>query len=73
MKTILDNLVSIEEAAEKLGVTPKTIRNWRHQGLYRERFVKFGGRLRIDMGEFEKDAQRQKEAARDQSRRLGLA
>ena len=68
----LENLVPISDAPGKVHIAEKTLRNWRCQGLYPQIFVKLGGKVFVDISEIEKIIQGQKDAALDQSRRLGL-
>jgi len=70
--SLLENLVHISDAPGKIRIAEKTLRNWRCQGLYPQIFVKLGGKVFVDIGEIEKIIQGQKEAAVEQSRRLGL-
>jgi len=70
--TMIKDLIPIARAPEKIPIAEKTLRNWRCQGIYPQIFVKLGGKVFVDLSEFEKIIQRQKEAALDQSRRLGL-
>ncbi|WP_419656045.1 hypothetical protein [Desulfosarcina variabilis] len=70
--SILENLIHISDAPKAIHIAEKTLRNWRSQGLYPQIFVKLGGKVFIDIGEIEKILQDQKDAALDQSRRLGL-
>ena len=66
------DLIPIKDAPNVIPFAEKTLRNWRSQGLYPEIFVKFGGKVLVDLAEVERIIERQKDAARDQSRRLGL-
>lgn len=70
--SLLENLVHISDAPGKIHIAEKTLRNWRCQGLYPQIFVKLGGKVFVDIGEIEKIIQVQKDAALEQSRRLGL-
>jgi hypothetical protein len=70
--TTIKDLIPIARAPEKIPIAEKTLRNWRCQGIYPQIFVKLCGKVFIDLGELKKFIYRQKEAARDRSRRLGL-
>ena len=72
MKTVFDDLIPIGKAPEKIPIAVKTLRNWRSQGLYPQIFVKIGGKVFVDLGEFEMIIQKEKKATRDQVRRLRL-
>ena len=69
---IFENIIPIAKAPEKLSIAEKTLRNWRSQGLYPQIFVKLGGKVFIDLGEFAKIIQAQKEKAIARAKRLGL-
>ena len=58
-----ENLVPIPEASEKTLIAEKTLRNWRCQGRYPQLFVKIGGKVFIDLGEFKNIVQEQKKKA----------
>ena len=70
--SVLENLVPISDAPEKVHIAEKTLRNWRCQGFYPQIFVKLGGKVFVDISEIEQIIKRQKKVARDQLRRLGL-
>ena len=69
--SILDALMSIPEASKKVHIAEKTLRNWRSIGIYPQIFVKLGGRVFVDIREIERLLEVQKQAARDQLRRIG--
>jgi hypothetical protein len=72
MMSTFENLIPISSAPEKVHIAEKTLRNWRCQGIYPQIFVKLGGKVFVDISEFEKIIQRQKDEAVEKSRRLGL-
>jgi hypothetical protein len=71
-ENILENIIPIAKAPEKLSIAEKTLRNWRSQGLYPQIFVKIGGKVFIDLGEFANIIVSQKEKSNVKARRLGL-
>jgi len=71
-KDILKNLVPISEAPNRVSIAEKTLRNWRAKGMYPCLFIKLGGKVFVDLGEFEKIIEFQKKNALEQARRLGL-
>ncbi len=70
---ILENIIPIAKAPERISIAEKTLRNWRSQGLYPQIFVKLGGKVFIDLGEFAKIVIAQKEKAIAKAKRLGLS
>lgn len=54
------DLIPIKDAPKCLPFAEKTLRNWRSQGLYPKLFVKLGGKVFINLAEFEKLVERQK-------------
>jgi len=71
-KNFLGNMVSISEAPNKIPFAEKTLRNWRFQGKYSQIFVKFGGKVFVNLDEVEKILDLKKEKAIKQAKRLGL-
>ena len=69
---ILENLIPISEAPTKISIAEKTLRNWRASGIYPKLFIKLGGKVFVDLGEFVRIVQAQKEKATNEARRLGL-
>jgi len=67
-----ENLVTIPEASEKTLIAEKTLRNWRCQGRYPQLFVKIGGKVFIDLGEFKNIVQEQKRKAAEAALRHGF-
>lgn len=72
IKVILDNIVHISEAPKKIKIAEKTLRNWRSTGLYPQLFIKIGGKVFIDLGEFENIIKAQKEKTIANAKSLGL-
>ena len=70
--TIMDHIVHISEAPQKIKIAEKTLRNWRSQGVYPQLFIKIGGKLFIDLNEFEAIIQTQKDKANDMRKRFNL-
>jgi hypothetical protein len=70
--TIMDHIIHISEAPQKIKIAEKTLRNWRSQGIYPQLFIKIGGKVFIDLDEFENIIQAQKDRANDQRKRLNL-
>lgn len=60
---LLENLVPISKASKETFIAEKTLRNWRCQGRYPQLFVKIGGKVFIDLGEFKNIVQEQKKKA----------
>lgn len=52
--TMIKDLIPIARAPEKIPIAEKTLRNWRCQGIYPQIFVKLGGKVFIDLGEFKR-------------------
>lgn len=71
-KEVLENLVPIAEAPSKISIAEKTLRNWRASGIYPQLFIKLGGKVFVDLGEFVRIVKTQKEQATNEARRLGL-
>ena len=69
---IFENMVHIAKAPDYIPIAEKTLRNWRSQGKYPQIFVKLGGKVFVDIQEFEKILVRQKEDAIEKARRYGL-
>ena len=44
-----ENMVTLKDASKMIKLSERTLRNWRSQGKYPEIFVKFGGRVYVDM------------------------
>jgi hypothetical protein len=55
-----EQLVPIKEAPNHIPYAEKTLRNWRNQGNYPQLFVKFGGKVFVDLKEAEKMLEEQK-------------
>jgi hypothetical protein len=68
----LKNLVPISEAPTKISIAEKTLRNWRAKGMYGRMFIKLGGKVFVDLSEFARIVEIQKEKASKESRRLGF-
>ena len=68
----LKNLVPISEAPTKISIAEKTLRNWRAKGMYGRMFIKLGGKVFVDLSEFARIVEIQKEKAGKESRRLGF-
>lgn len=69
---ILKNIVPIGEVPKRIPIAEKTLRNWRSSGLYPELFIKLGGKVFVDLGEFTRIINAQKTKAEKEARRLGL-
>ena len=69
---ILENLIPISEAPSKISIAEKTLRNWRARGIYPRLFIKLGGKVFVDLGEFVRIVKEQKERATNEAKRLGL-
>ena len=69
---ILGNIVPISEAPNKIPFAEKTLRNWRFQGKYSQIFIKFGGKVFVNLDECKKILDLKKEKAIKQAKRLGL-
>ena len=67
-------LVHITKAPDHFpfDVSVKTLRNWRARGQYPMLFVKFGGKIYVDVREIENCIQAEKERTLAELRRLGL-
>jgi len=63
IKVIMDKIVHISEAPKKIDFSEKTLRNWRSIGLYPQLFIKIGGKVFIDLGEYENIIRAQKKKA----------
>ncbi|QTA78523.1 putative DNA binding domain-containing protein [Desulfonema limicola] len=72
IKDILENIIPISEAPEKISIAEKTLRNWRSQGIYPQLFIKLGGKVFVDLSELAKIVTLQKEEAVEKMKRLGL-
>ena len=73
MKTdVLERLLPIAEAAEKIHIAEKTLRNWRTKGIYPQIFIKLGGKLFIDLEELSVIIIRQREQAIADAKRLDI-
>ena len=71
-RVLFKNMVPINEIAAHVPYTPKTVRNWRAKGLYPWIFIKFGGRVFIDLNEIQKIIDEQKMKARKDAKRFDL-
>ena len=73
MKTdVLERLLPISEAADKIHIAEKTLRNWRTKGVYPQIFIKLGGKLFIDLEELSRIIIRQREKAIADAKRLDI-
>jgi hypothetical protein len=73
MKTdVLERLLPISEAADKIHIAEKTLRNWRTKGIYPQIFIKLGGKLFIDLEELSGIIIRQREKAIADAKRLDI-
>ena len=73
MKTdVLERLLPISEAADKIHIAEKTLRNWRTKGVYPQIFIKLGGKLFIDLEELSGIIIRQREKAIADAKRLDI-
>ena len=73
MKTdVLERLLPISEAADKIHIAEKTLRNWRTKGIYPQIFIKLGGKLFIDLEELSGIIIRQREKAIANAKRLEI-
>ncbi len=72
IKVILDNIIHISEAPQKIKIAEKTLRNWRSQGIYPQLFIKIGGKVFVDLDEFRNIIKAQKEKTIANAKRLGL-
>lgn len=72
MHEIIDDLIPIAKAPEKIKIAEKTLRNWRSSGVYPTIFVKLGGKVFVDLGEYVKIIEDQKKKTREEAERLGL-
>ena len=73
MKTdVLEMLLPISEAADKIHIAEKTLRNWRTKGIYPQIFIKLGGKLFIDLEELSGIIIRQREKAIADAKRLEI-
>jgi hypothetical protein len=73
MKTdVLERLLPISEAADKIHIAEKTLRNWRTKGVYPQIFIKLGGKLFIDLDELSGIIIRQREKAIADAKRLDI-
>ena len=72
IKVILDNIIHISEAPQKIKIAEKTLRNWRSQGIYPQLFIKIGGKVFVDLDEFRNIIKVQKEKTIANAKRLGL-
>lgn len=43
------NMLPLRDASKVIKLSERTLRNWRSQGKYPEIFVKFGGKVFVDM------------------------
>ena len=69
----IDGLVSLDEASQRLGVGPATLREWRKKYEHIEfagLFVKKGKHLWFDLRKFAEDAAAQQETEIERARRL---
>ena len=64
--TGFEQLVTIKEASNHIPYAEKTLRNWRSQGNYPQLFVKFGGKVFVDL----KEAERILHADKQKSQRM---
>ena len=69
---VLDRLLPIAEAADKIHIAEKTLRNWRTKGVYPQIFIKLGGKLFIDLDELSGIIIRQREKAIADAKRLDI-
>ncbi len=69
---ILDRLLPISKAADKIHIAEKTLRNWRTKGIYPQIFIKLGGKLFIDLEELSAIIIRQREKAIADAKRLDI-
>jgi hypothetical protein len=67
-----DNLIPLKEASSRIPFAEKTLRNWRSQRKYPQIFTKIGGKVFVDVSEFEAIIRQEKEAELEKVRRLGL-
>lgn len=67
-----ENLVRITEANEHIDFSVKTLRNWRCSGKYPQLFRKVGGKVFIDLEEFDKIIEQDKQNTINNAKRLGL-
>jgi hypothetical protein len=67
-----DNLIPLKEASSRIPFAVKTLRNWRTQRKYAKIFIKIGGKVFVDISEFEAIIRREKEAELEKVRRLCL-
>ena len=73
MKTdVLERLLPISEAADKIHIAEKTLRNWRKKGFYPQIFIKLGGKLFIDLEDLSGIILRQREKAIADAKRLDI-
>ena len=72
IRAIMDNIIHISKAPQKIQIAEKTLRNWRSQGIYPQLFIKIGGKVFIDLDEFENIIKTQKEKTIADAKRLGL-
>jgi len=66
------NLIHIKKAPAHIPFAEKTLRNWRSEGRYLQMFVKIGGKVFVDLDEYEKIIQAQKEEANEKRNRFNL-
>lgn len=69
---VLDKIMPISDAAKKIHIAEKTLRNWRTKGIYPQIFIKLGGKLFIDLEELSGIIHRQKEKAIADAKRLDI-
>jgi len=68
----ISNLIPIKDAPNHIPFAEKTLRNWRSDGVYPQLFIKLGGKVFIDLDEYEKLVQVQKDKANDMRKRFNL-
>ena len=61
---MFENIIPIAEVPNKIPIAEKTLRNWRYKGMYRQIFVKIGGKVFVDLGELEKIITEQQDKAK---------
>jgi hypothetical protein len=69
---LFENLCPISKAPKKTQFAEKTLRNWRCQGRFPNLFVKIGGKVFVDLLEFENIIRDQKKKAAELVRKQGF-
>jgi len=65
------NIVPIKDAPGRIPFAEKTLRNWKSQGVYPQLFIKVSGKVFIDLDEFDKIIQAEKDRATKNAKRYG--